>query len=165
MEEEVESWENSGWKWPQEVSSPTSFSKQHYIWEQTRLLRAFSIWVLKTSKEPVQLWETWCCAWLFSWWKSFSPSWTPHFNSHLLSSHHSLESTDWLYLPDSLLIAVGPLGLLGPNSIRYLASFLFSRLKKIQFPQPLITEHMLQHPVLMAPRWTHSKYPITSPGN
>lgn len=38
----TESWNNSGWKEPQEISSPTSCSKQGQPWSQTRLLRPLS---------------------------------------------------------------------------------------------------------------------------
>lgn len=42
---------NSGQKQPLEVSSPTSCAKQRQLWGQTRLLRAWSSQVLKTSKD------------------------------------------------------------------------------------------------------------------
>lgn len=48
--EDSESQDNSSWKWPQEVSSPTSWSKRGQLWGQTRLLRAFSSQVLKSCK-------------------------------------------------------------------------------------------------------------------
>lgn len=47
----TESQNNWGWKGPQEISSPISFSKQSQLWYQTKLLRAFSSWILKTSKD------------------------------------------------------------------------------------------------------------------
>jgi len=46
-----ESQDNSGWKGPQEVASPTSCSKQGQLWSQTRLLRALSRQVLKSSRD------------------------------------------------------------------------------------------------------------------
>ena len=45
---DVNSQDNSGWKVPQEVSSPTSCSQQGHLQEQTTLLRAVSCQVLKT---------------------------------------------------------------------------------------------------------------------
>lgn len=42
--------EFSGLKGPQGISSPITYSKQDQLWIQTKLLRAISSWVLKTSK-------------------------------------------------------------------------------------------------------------------
>lgn len=46
----VESQDNSGWKEPLEDFSSTSEPKQGQQWDQTRFLRALSIWVLENSK-------------------------------------------------------------------------------------------------------------------
>jgi len=46
---------NSCWKGPQEVSSPTSSSKQGQLGEQIGLFRAFSSPILKTSKAGYQM--------------------------------------------------------------------------------------------------------------
>lgn len=76
------------------------------------------------------------------------------FTMNTLSQHTSLvlpllERTDWLFLPDSFLTAIESLGLLGLITIRYPGSFPFSRLK-YSSPQPLLLEHELQNPALMA---------------
>lgn len=148
--EEVDSWENSSWKLLQEVSNSISFSKHGYL--KAGCSGLCSIWVLKNLQEDcTALGNLMHCLTILIVKNLFTMNTLSQHTSLVLPS---LERTDWFFLPDSFLTALGSLGLLRVITMRYPGSFPFSRLKYCS-PQPLLLEHELQNPALMDLHWTH----------
>lgn len=113
--EDVASWENLAWKF-----TPRSLQFNLFLqaWlSQNRLLRAFFHLGLENLQEDcTALGNLMHCLTILDCGKTFSPSW-PYFNTHLVLP--SLKRTDWLFLPDWFLTAIGSPSLLRPNTMRY----------------------------------------------
>lgn len=112
---------NLGWKRPQDISSPITWSKRSQL-GQARLLKSV---LIRTWKPPGMgaerpLWATCFNNWVSSWWKSFSlyAVWSTFiwiYDWYVSFWQYALRSRAWLCFLDDLPVDTG--GLLSDTSL------------------------------------------------